>query len=706
MEKQIKYSILVIILFILAFGNIQLLMTLTSKSLNTDSFDNHTFKELKNSDFWTLSPMVIDDTGSGDYTWAQAASQPWCSGAGTQNNPHIIENVTIDASDSGSCLIIRNSNVYFVIRNCSFLNAGPTQFYSGIELINTNYGLIIENYFYHNEEGIRLETSGSNQIEKNNFKTSHYLAIVMENDCDYNKIIDNDINNNYRSIYLIECDYNEIKKNKMNSNTQFGIYCHTSNYNNIIENDINYAGNIGIAFDGSCRDNFISKNNLTHNKYGIYMTSPINEYNTISNNNITDNTIHGILLDSSSSRNNIFHSNNISNNAQNGVVISSSSLNNLLYNNYFSSNGIKHVLDETIGTHFNNSQIGNYWDNYTGYDFNDDGIGDIPHNITLSPLRQDMLPIWDDGDDGTPPVIEIISPIPNQVFGVIAPNFQINIKTLYTNTTWYTINEGAINYTFSGFSRTVNQTTWDTKGNEIITLRFYANDSLGNIGSADVLIQKDLIAPKISINSPTPNQLCGVATPTFSVTVEELYLLTTQYSINGRPNITFTTETQFNYLEWNLAGNGTVIIKFYAIDEAGNINSSQVIVRKDAYIPNITIISPISNEIFGNTAPDFTISIIEDDLVSTWYTIQGNLTQYPFTGSTGTVNQTAWDNELEGSVTITFYAQDKAGNIGFESVVVTKGILPQKGITGYNIFFLIGILSIILILTSKKIKNC
>ena len=62
-----------------------------------------------------LSPFIIDDTGAGDYTWAQAAAEDWCYGSGTWSNPYIIENVIIDAGSSGNCLEIRNSNVFFKI---------------------------------------------------------------------------------------------------------------------------------------------------------------------------------------------------------------------------------------------------------------------------------------------------------------------------------------------------------------------------------------------------------------------------------------------------------------------------------------------------------------------------------------------------------------------------------------------------------------
>jgi len=231
------------------------------------------------------------------------------------------------------------------------------------------------------------------------------------------------------------------------------------------------------------------------------------------------------------------------------------------------------------------------------------------------------------------------------------------------------------NYTFSGLTGFINQTTWEQEEDGIVTILFYANDSLGNLGFKDVEITKDTTLPKITINSPTPNQLCGIDAPTFSLTIDELNLQEKRYSLNGRPNITFTTETQFNQSEWNNIGNGTVTIIFYAIDKAGNMNSSEVIVRKDIYVPEVTILSPMEDDLFENIAPSFTVDIQDANLDKMWYTLNYGIQKIPFT-SNDTVDQGLWDALLDGIVTLTFYANDTVGNINFESVNITKDTGP------------------------------
>ena len=493
-------------------------------------------------------------------------------------------------------------------------------------------------------------------------------------------------------------------------NGETGIYMADVTNGKIYNNSIyDLWRGIQLHSNDNCSNNVIEENVIYNiDDIGIDLDSWENilnsgtNYNSIVNNNINNCSPYGIYLESGNYcvYNNI--SSNIISNSENGIYLTSD--NNIVYNNSFLGNTIN-AYDNGLNNQWDYNFIGNYWDNYSGVDVNDDGIGDTPHDVPPAGGSMDNYPIWDDGDDLAPNII-INSPTMNDAFGLNAPSFNIIINDASPiNTTWYTIDGGTTNFTFSGFSGTVNQTAWDSKGTEIMTLRFYANDSLGHIGFNDVLIWKDLVAPKITITSPTPNQLCGMTAPTFNIQIIEPNLHEKRYSLNGRPNITFTTETQFSQTEWNQVGNGTVSIIFYAIDKTGNVNSSEVIVRKDTNIPDITIYSPVEDQKFGKSSPDFNISIIEEDLVSTWYTIEGIAGTFTFTGLTGAIDQDAWDDVPEGDITITFYAIDSAGNTGSESVIVIKSIPSEPVIPGYNIIFLLGIVAVIAILIRKKLKK-
>ena len=110
--------------------------------------------------------------------------------------------------------------------------------------------------------------------------------------------------------------------------------------------------------------------------------------------------------------------------------------------------------------------------------------------------------------------VNIHSPINNQLFGNKAPAFNVSIDkvklkpTWFTiNTTWYTIDNGKTNFTYTGNSGTINQTAWDLQLNETVTIKFYANNSLGNIEYNTVIVQKDISPPNISIINPIIDQL-------------------------------------------------------------------------------------------------------------------------------------------------------------------------------------------------------
>ncbi len=91
---------------------------------------------------------------------------------------------------------------------------------------------------------------------------------------------------------------------------------------------------------------------------------------------------------------------------------------------------------------------------------------------------------------------------------------------------------------------------------------------------------------------------------------------------------------------------------------------------------------------FGSNAPTLIIEIIDSTPVEMWYTLDGGMHNYTFhfievhfytyVAFAGVVDHSAWESLPEGSVTITFYAIDMAGNEASEDVIITKSI-PSDG---------------------------
>ena len=275
------------------------------------------------------------------------------------------------------------------------------------------------------------------------------------------------------------------------------------------------------------------------------------------------------------------------------------------------------------------------------------------------------------------PIITVNSPQDDDVFGINAPNYDISIIESNLDSYWYTIDDGATNITISSFTGSIDQTEWGKKGGGTVLIRFYANDSFGNVDFSEVIVVKDLISPIVSINLPFLNEVFGIIPPNFDIAVIEVNPDLMWYTLDsGVTNITFGSLTgAIDQTEWDKQGNGTVTVKFYARDEGGNEGFAVVIVRKDIDTPLITINFPITDDTFGFHSPLYDIYVEEFNLDSMWYTIDNGLTNIPITSTVGTIDQTEWDKFGNGTVTITFYANDSINNIGQALVKVQKDVL-------------------------------
>lgn len=88
-----------------------------------------------------------------------------------------------------------------------------------------------------------------------------------------------------------------------------------------------------------------------------------------------------------------------------------------------------------------------------------------------------------------PPDITINSPTDSQIISSTAPSYDISIAGPY-DSIWYAL-EGGTNYTATGLTGTIDQSAWSALSDEIITINFYANNSAGMEGTAQVMVVKD-----------------------------------------------------------------------------------------------------------------------------------------------------------------------------------------------------------------------
>ncbi len=201
------------------------------------------------------SPFIIDDLGNADYTWAEMADKNWCSGSGTDSDPYILQNLWIDGNNLSSCIEIRNSIKYFQMIYCEFQESLYNSDSAGIKLFNVSNGVLSNNTYVYNGNGIILidchnitiigsfiYDNGWNGIKLIN---SHNITIKLNYDS---------INGNFHAgIYLLLSSHNIIIENSIKHN-QFGIYFYESDYNIVKFNEflnneenikeINCVGNV------------------------------------------------------------------------------------------------------------------------------------------------------------------------------------------------------------------------------------------------------------------------------------------------------------------------------------------------------------------------------------------------------------------------------------------------------------------------------
>ena len=372
-NKSIRKIILVILAII--FG----LSPIIYNSFNdNDSFRNLEYGNrynVKRNGYGVLSSIIIDDDDPSINWMTTAATYDWCSGSGTWNDPYIIENVVIDGQDSSNCLEIRDSILYFIIRNCTFYNAGPFG-KAGILLYNVKNGILINLNCSDNNYGILLDESENNTVS-GNIAYDNWDGIKLR-DSKNNTVSENIANDNGDGIVLSGCENNIVSGNTANNNFISGINLFwDSSSNKVLENIVNH-NSIGILLNApftwvngeltrlyKCDNNIISGNIIKNNGDGMILSN--SNDNLVLGNNINNNTI-GISLDSAN--NNILYLNNFINNDLN--TESSNSTNKW------------NSLEKILYTHNSNNYtnyLGNYWDTYTGNDADTDGIGDTPFTI-------------------------------------------------------------------------------------------------------------------------------------------------------------------------------------------------------------------------------------------------------------------------------------------------------------------------------------
>ncbi|MFW9865542.1 MAG: hypothetical protein ACFFEN_05520, partial [Candidatus Thorarchaeota archaeon] len=275
------------------------------------------------------------------------------------------------------------------------------------------------------------------------------------------------------------------------------------------------------------------------------------------------------------------------------------------------------------------------------------------------------------------PTLTINSPTENTFWNII-PNIQVTASDVLLDSIWYTVG-GTKKLLSNGVPEPLDTSIWNGLLDEgPFTIHFFANDSFGHLNDTySIILYKDIISPTIIINTPLNNTYWN-SRPDIQVSASDTYFDSVWYVINGtKIMLTNGVPDLLDLSVWtNLPNENSFQVFLYANDSAGNINNNFILtLQKDITAPRISIIFPKLNDLFGIVPPNYQVSIVDPYLEKMWYTLNGGLTNYSIAEMIGTINQTAWDMFTNENVTIRFYSNDSANNIGSQEVEIRKNII-------------------------------
>lgn len=449
----------------------------------------------------------------------------------------------IEYNSGGGVILNENSNNIKIVYNKIQFNNIPIKYTRFGVHINDNCSknIISHNLILNNGlgaigmvgEGCVNNTIYNNTLS-NNVRYGMYLININQNNISGNNIYATAAGEQWYGIYLYGSNEVTIKSNNIFNNTEHGIMLERgSSFNVISENNITNNTQNGILFSSKtpyCSNNQISNNQIINNNLnGIYIQKGINN---LFFNNIIENPLGINALD--------YGTGNNWNYSYIGNYWADYPFNdlddNLIGDFPYNINGSAGALDFNpiwadsddpplivIENPLNNSILGDLAPEYSIQiaDLNvshawytlDGGLTNIscPHfhgfvqQSIWDPLPDGLVQITfysnDSANnlglsqvivekDSTPPVITINYPETGMKFNLTTPPFNLSILEKNLDQIWYTLDNGANNYTIYNVTGYILQNTWDEQPLGSVTIIFYASDISGNIGKTSVIMIK------------------------------------------------------------------------------------------------------------------------------------------------------------------------------------------------------------------------
>lgn len=197
--RMIKNRNLIIIFSVLFLISISISITNTKSRYNVHegpSFASETLSNPIGSEYWDETEIDFihiknDNWSAIEIDWIQNNTGSW-------NNPHIIENITINVGYNGFGILIEDSSDYFIIQNSTIYNSSQGQLNSaGIYIKHSNNGTIFNNDLSNNNgSGIIIENSVNITVSENYITNNSVDGIFISGQSRNVTVFSNDIINN------------------------------------------------------------------------------------------------------------------------------------------------------------------------------------------------------------------------------------------------------------------------------------------------------------------------------------------------------------------------------------------------------------------------------------------------------------------------------------------------------------------------------
>ena len=304
------------------------------------------YYDSRNMNITSHDSIVIDSNA--DFLY-----QGW-QGEGSLSNPYRIENLNFISLYTA--IDISRTTVFFVIRNCTFVNG-----YCDIIISNVMNGRIKNCSFIDSREGIEIGLSTECSIINCTFRTEEHniaLDILNSEEC---LVQENKFSNSWCGLSLLDSEDCMVIQNQF-QNVSRGIMINRDSESIIKNNTIYQVHNIGIEVESSfgCH---ISTNNISYtNADSIWDRGDGLRFEDSINCNVTQNFIHhfqiGIRFEGS--KNFECHYNVVIQNQAYGLKIETGSSGNAFTSNSLGWN----ILNNAEDNGGNNYWEGNLWSDY------------------------------------------------------------------------------------------------------------------------------------------------------------------------------------------------------------------------------------------------------------------------------------------------------------------------------------------------------